>query len=160
MERKRSVICSLWNMKRLAKERGRAIKICHEANITTEISFFPLPLLVPIDIWTSHRKLWKALHNCMHHCMLRFSTSTQSFAILLSVLMVNYRYLTWGCTKAFTCSRVMNQIPTFNNMFCQERDCCSFMDPYYHKLRAKYQITTPVNHSEHMVKNGKLHTYC
>lgn len=157
MERKRSVIYSLWNMKRLAKERGRAIKICHEANITTEMSieiFFFSP-----STFSPHRHMDNSQETLestsqLHHCMLRFPTSTQSFAILVSVLMVKYRYLTWGCTKAFTCSRVMNQIPTYNNMFCQESDCCSFLDPYYHKLQAKYQITTPVNHSEHMVENG------
>lgn len=50
MERKRSVIYSLWNMKRLAEERGRAIKICHKANITIEISieiFFSLSTFSP-----------------------------------------------------------------------------------------------------------------
>lgn len=38
MERKRSVICSLWNMKRLVEERERAITVCHKTRITTEIS--------------------------------------------------------------------------------------------------------------------------
>lgn len=75
MERKRSVICSLWNMKRLVEERGRAITVCHKARITTEISDQVSAILTFI----CHGHLWKVFHNCTWHCMLRFPTSTQSW---------------------------------------------------------------------------------
>lgn len=75
-------------MKRLAKERGRAIKICHEANITTEMSieifFFSPSTFSPhrhMDISQETLESTSQLHASLHASISYFHSVLCNFSL-------------------------------------------------------------------------------
>lgn len=106
MERKRSVIYSLWKMKRPGEERGEELQFAIKPKFLLR-SLLRFLLFHKVMTFSCHGHLWKAFHNCTYHCMLWFPTSMWSFAIVLSVIMVKYRHLS-SCWKNWLRNIKMN----------------------------------------------------
>lgn len=107
MERKRSVIYSLWNLKRLGEQRGEELQFAIKPIFLLRCLLRFL-LSHKVMAFSCHWHLWKVFHNCTYHCMLWFPTFMYSFAILLSVLMVKYRHLSF-CWKYWLRNIKMNE---------------------------------------------------